>query len=782
MPPSQYDVGLKRALILFASFGVVFAQVPAPNPLFASDAVHEIRIRFAQEDWYDRLTASYQGPLISSPYLEASFEWGSVKFDKIGVRFKGNAAYYLSKTRKKPFRLKLNEFVSGQKIGNMDALNLSNAMDDPSFVREKLYYEMAAALGLKAPRSNFAALYINDEYWGLYVLGEVVNKDFLQTYFGSGAEDEGNLYKGNVGDAGLGTTFEYLGEDPAPYKETWEKQTNEEDDDWRDLIALTKLIGESGLGNLQTNLEPVMDIDSFLTALALDNATVNLDSYAGVGQNFNIYRRPSDGRWVWLVWDPSLAFAGHRRFFTTQQLNEIPLQWTLVNERPLAIRMWGVPEYRERYYQIYKQIVEKVFLADSLVARANALRDLIRPYVATDHQKLVTQEQFEEAMSFVPLPQPDESAIPGLQPFIEARLAFLKQKLASISTSPVALGVDASALTFTLAAGSSTVSQTVKVTANVTGPLPFYSVDASTQSGGNWLRVSPTGSSVPGSFTVSIAGSSLSPGIYNGTIRVYSAAAITSPIVLPVSVLVAGTGEAPGTPVISAIVNAASFAPGPIAPGEIVTIFGSNLGPSKLAQGGLVGDRWNTAIAGVQVTFDGVAAPVLYASSGSTTVVAPFWLDGKPSTDVRVFLGTQASTITRVPVSPAAPGIFTVGATGSGQGAVLNESGVQNGASQPAERGSVISIYLTGAGQTAAPGDSGALGASDPFQMVVAPVTVSIGGQPATVLYSGAVPGSVQGLYQVNAVVPPTAPSGVVPIRLTVNGVPAQDSVVLTVR
>src|ERR1043165_7393193 len=110
------------------------------------------------------------------------------------------------------------------------------------------------------------------------------------------------MYKGN-----LGSSFAYLGEDPVSYKSVWEKQSNEEADDSTDLIALCKMINDTPVEELRAKLEPVMDVDSVLAALALDNATVNLDSYVGMGQNFYIYRRPSDSRWVWIPWDPSLA-------------------------------------------------------------------------------------------------------------------------------------------------------------------------------------------------------------------------------------------------------------------------------------------------------------------------------------------------------------------------------------------------------------------------------------------------------------------------------------------
>jgi spore coat protein H len=204
-----------KFLFAFLSLAAALqAQNPPPHFAFTGDKVHEIRLRFAQADYWEQLTRNYQGTEVQAPYLEASLEWGPYKFDSVGVRFKGNSSYRVNGV-KKPFRIKTNEFVKGQKIEGIGAFNLSNGFGDSSLAREAPYYEMARALGLKAPRTNYAALYINDQYWGLYVLGEVVNKDFLQNTFGrEKEEDEGNLYKGNIG-----AVFNYLGEDKAVYKE-----------------------------------------------------------------------------------------------------------------------------------------------------------------------------------------------------------------------------------------------------------------------------------------------------------------------------------------------------------------------------------------------------------------------------------------------------------------------------------------------------------------------------------------------------------------------------------
>jgi spore coat protein CotH len=577
-----------RLAFFFLTCGLgAVAQMPPPHPAFNQDAVHEIRLRFPNADWYEVLTANYSGVKADNPYFPASFEWGSYKYDTVGVRFKGNSSYNIT-GKKKPFRIKLNEFVKGQKIEGMASFSLSNAWGDPSFVREKAYYELAAALGLKAPRSNFAALYINDEYWGLYVLTEVVNGDFLKAYFGKG-EDGGNLYKAN-----LGASFAYLGTDKAAYAEVWEKQSNEEADDWTDLMALCKLINDTPAEELAAKLAPVVDIDSVLTALALDNATVNLDSYVGMGQNFNIYRRPSDNRWVWIVWDPSLAFGGLSQGLSTQQMEQLALEWTAgaggggalpggampggggapggtppggtppggpapgggvspgganSSGRPLATKLWAAPEFKERYRQIYTQLMERVFLAGPTVARMEAWRDLIRPWVEKDTQKLATMEQFEAAMSTDAggsgpgAGQMDARGggmvgAPGLKPFIEARVAAVRSLLADSPPPVMALTADKTSLAFSIAAGGSAPAQTVSLTVNGTSTPSYWSARVSTQSGGTWLTATPTGGAVAGSFAVSVAGSKLEAGVYTGQLEIWSAGASNSPLVLPVSLTV----------------------------------------------------------------------------------------------------------------------------------------------------------------------------------------------------------------------------------------------------
>jgi uncharacterized protein (TIGR03437 family) len=217
------------------------------------------------------------------------------------------------------------------------------------------------------------------------------------------------------------------------------------------------------------------------------------------------------------------------------------------------------------------------------------------------------------------------------------------------------------------------------------------------------------------------------------------------------------------------VANGASNQPGPIAPGEIVAIFGIGLGPAQPVQFqslnslGLV----STELAGVSVLFNGIYAPVLYASATQVTVVVPYGASGSP-VQIAVQYQSRIVLTTSAPLAPTAPAIFTADSSGKGQAVSVNQDGTANGPGHPAPAGSTVTLYATGEGQTSPAGfDGKPAGALPPHP--VAPVSVTIGGQPATLLSAGGVPGMVAGIMQVTVKVPSgLAQAGPAPVVLQV--------------
>lgn len=216
------------------------------------------------------------------------------------------------------------------------------------------------------------------------------------------------------------------------------------------------------------------------------------------------------------------------------------------------------------------------------------------------------------------------------------------------------------------------------------------------------------------------------------------------------------------------LLNAASFAAGnttffpdgAVAPGEIVSIFG-------------------TGLAGASVTFNGFRAPVLYVSANQINAIVPYELFAQTA---QVNIGAYGPMT--LPVKAAVPGIFTANQVGNGQAAVVNQDGTLNSITNPAARGSVISVYLTGVGQLSPPQADGVLSPLTlPLPAPVLPVTVSIRGVNADIQYAGAAPGYVSGLIQINAVIPTTINFGnLVPLQVTIAGNNSQPDITIAVK
>jgi uncharacterized protein (TIGR03437 family) len=214
------------------------------------------------------------------------------------------------------------------------------------------------------------------------------------------------------------------------------------------------------------------------------------------------------------------------------------------------------------------------------------------------------------------------------------------------------------------------------------------------------------------------------------------------------------------------VVNAASYVGGGVAPGEIVTLFGSGIGPTELATLRLTGDRrLATTLAETRVLFDGVPAPLVHVSEKQSTAIVPYAVSGRTSVEVQAeYKGVRSEALT-VPVLASRPGIFSVDGSGLGQAAILNEDGSLNSPSNPAVRGSIVSIFGTGGGE-AAPGMLDGQIVSGVLTRTSLPVSVFFArgdyeewGQ-GEVLYAGGSSGSVAGLLQVNVRVPPNAAAG----------------------
>ncbi len=231
--------------------------------------------------------------------------------------------------------------------------------------------------------------------------------------------------------------------------------------------------------------------------------------------------------------------------------------------------------------------------------------------------------------------------------------------------------------------------------------------------------------------------------------------------------------------------------PGNVSPGELLTLFGTGLGPATLTTGAPdANGQFPTTLAGTSVTFNGTPAPIIYTSSGLVSVVAPYGISGSATAAINVNYQGKTYSAT-MPVAAVTPAIFTANASGAGGAAALNQDQTVNSASNPAKAGTFITLYATGAGYTTtaadgktAPVNCGIACLGKPVQAVA----VKIGNQCVIPGYAGDAPALIAGVMQVNAQIPATTLPGSVPVQVVIgskcdllNAYPSQDGVTISV-
>ena len=277
---------------------------------------------------------------------------------------------------------------------------------------------------------------------------------------------------------------------------------------------------------------------------------------------------------------------------------------------------------------------------------------------------------------------------------------------------------------------------------------------ATSASSAGWLTVSPTSGIAPTPITVTLDPSQATPGIYTDSIVVSSpgVASVSIPVKMSVAGIIATLPQQ---------VNAATQA-GPdhtVAPNQLVTLYLTNFtcatAPVVSING--IAVSWSSYVAG-QINY---AVPANITSPAALTVACN---------------GTTAWSFNGLTTAAVVPGIFTISGTGKGQAAGINSDGTTNSSTNPATRGSWLSVYGTGFGVFNAAGTNG-------LRTVAGNVTATIGGVDATVLYAGNSPGSTDGLQQFNLQIPAGLTAGTaVPIVLTVNGTPTQTTATVSLQ
>jgi len=238
------------AVLLLAVFG-------HSADFYEINSINDIFVYFKQDDWdarLDQLWAQRQEERLLGRVVINGEE-----YDSVGVRYKGNSSYSANRV-KNPLNIKL-DYLKDQKHDGYGTIKLSNGFKDPSFIRETLSYEIARQY-LPSSRANYARVYVNDQYLGLYVSVQDVDKSFVNEHYGS---KKNAFFKGElVNDSPRNSvvTWGYLGADSSSYMSFYERES---DAGWGELINFLDVFN-----NDPANMESVLNVDRHLWMLAFD--------------------------------------------------------------------------------------------------------------------------------------------------------------------------------------------------------------------------------------------------------------------------------------------------------------------------------------------------------------------------------------------------------------------------------------------------------------------------------------------------------------------------------
>ena len=402
--------------------------------LFDTEQVHTIDI--VMDDWDGFLETCE-----NEEYAQCAVVIDGEAYQNTAIRAKGNTSLTMVSSMdsdRYSFKLEFDHYDSGRTYYGLDKLSLNNIIQDTTYMKDYLTYQMMGAFGVDAPLCSYVYITVNGQDWGLYLAVEGVEDGFLRRNYGS---DSGELYKPDSmsfgGGRGNGREFDmknvmdfsengafpsppeaqpfdstqntseserhrgggpgggmgsddvklrYIDDDPDSYSNIFQNaKTDISKADQARLIASLKALSEG------ESLEGVLDIDEVLRYFVVHNFVRNGDSYTG-SMVHNYYLYEEEGRLSMIPWDYNLAYGTFQGGDAGSEVNA-PIDTPVSggDSRPMVDWIFDSQEYTALYHQYFQEFLETVDTAGLIDTAA----ELIAPYVEKDPTRFYTYEEFE---------------------------------------------------------------------------------------------------------------------------------------------------------------------------------------------------------------------------------------------------------------------------------------------------------------------------------------------------------------------------------------------------
>lgn len=447
---------LALTLILTVLFvgakGMSSEDAPQPmgyeNRLFDTGTVHTLDI--VMDDW-----DSFISTCTNEEYSPCSVAIDGESFKNVGIRAKGNTSLTQVESygnNRYSFKIEFDHYENSQNYYGLDKISLNNIIQDNTYMKDYLSYQMMAEFGAVSPLCSYVYIRVNGEDWGLYLAVEGVEESFLQRNYGA---DYGELYKpesqsfggrdiqgneegfkqrpenaefdipdmpeddiefgdapdtgdfkvpenfdgfgGFGGSASSDVSLIYTDDDYSSYSNIFDNAKTDITSQDKD-----RLISSLESLNLCRDIDSTVDVENVICYFVVHNFVCNFDSYTGsIIHNYYLYE--ADGKLSMIPWDYNLAFGG---FIGAQDATALinypintPVSGGTVDSRPMLAWIFSNDEYTRLYHQYFAEFISSYFDSGTFSSELERVQALIAPYVEKDPTSFCTYEDFQKGVA-----------------------------------------------------------------------------------------------------------------------------------------------------------------------------------------------------------------------------------------------------------------------------------------------------------------------------------------------------------------------------------------------
>ena len=352
------------------------SDIPGQAEFYSAQEVQTVRLQIAAAD-----QRRMQEALPKCIYVPATFQWRDTIIENVAVRFKGNSSSSPQQQHKRSYLIRFDKYEDDQRFLGLRRASFDNGVQFGSLFSEPIITEILRAEGIKTHRCNYAKVFLNEQYQGVYVNVERIDETFIEQHF---PDSNGSLWKNDLG--GPGGDLQFIGDDPKQYGKAFETKNKAAKKHVTQLVGFIKVINQTPDEDFAHVLQSKMDVDSFLRVTSVMLLSGAFDQLTGWGpHNFYLYHDPKQDRWHYLPWDLDVGFC-EIAFGRVYVLEDWNAAWPVPtgHRNPLLDRVIANPQLLARYRSIAAEVLEKHFSPDRLCAAIDAKYALIKPHLQKD--------------------------------------------------------------------------------------------------------------------------------------------------------------------------------------------------------------------------------------------------------------------------------------------------------------------------------------------------------------------------------------------------------------